>query len=281
MPVILIMQFLYSRINLKTSTLIAIVLFVGCFTGIAQGGMLAPASMVDQVAINGVEQVNSEGETYFAPLLPYRYPPAQGWWKAPQSALSKEHLKAFVENKNINSLQELIWSFESNVWNAVRVSFFSIVGLIGLGLLVANKKRLKVLEESQFGDMDINIIKYFCVTGIVCFIVGFNIVFWFIYKGHKWELSRFLMNGYTFGLISFAIAARYWIHKIRIHWLKYICLYAITILMCFGSISRSAHIMYNNCRSGSELIWNNSKDDSGSISFGRKVKIICSFSGMI
>ena len=72
--------------------------------------MLTPASMVDKVSISGVEQMDSEGATYFAPLLPYRYPPSQGWWKAPQSMLSKEHLKAFVDNKNISSLQELYFT---------------------------------------------------------------------------------------------------------------------------------------------------------------------------
>ncbi len=170
---------------------------------IPQGGMLTPSKYYDNIAYIGIMSPykdhigGTEKGITIHPGYQFHYDGLTKWRQG-QNDLLREGLKY----KEDGSIMAFLWTIERIVVNSFIVLFFPILGLFGIWMVY--KKNLK----NNYKDPEIYNtppITYLLIFGVSAFAFGLFINLPFSLNGYKWELTRFMIPGIAFGMVSFYI----------------------------------------------------------------------------
>jgi len=219
--VVMIGAILYKR-N-REVIIIALIFFLGSIAGITQGGMLSPPGIIEKLPIPELKTIHTGRLTGISPEMPFiirvRGVPQQVIWKI-KGVRGKITARRCVNRlKNLFSRSPIpitlaIWRLENNFWEALRVAFFPIMGIILLGFIVMFAGRAS-FSHAYLEEYNTEKMKNFLTLSEISFVLGFFIAFLFVFSGYKKPLSRFLMYGYCTGMISLVISINMLVNKIN------------------------------------------------------------------
>ncbi len=259
LSILVIIPFIFKK--LYSFKMPIIIIFASAIISCMFGGMLTPKSMQDNINIPGLMSVSTQKNSGIRPILPHHYG-AAGTWKfggASENTLIKEqivNLKHEIDNKEFFSaatiLYDLYYQAERNFIDSFRITFFPVLGILGLIYFLIRRK----IDYENY-----TLIKIFLIFGILTFCCGFSIAFFIQKSGYKWELSRFMILGYSIGLFAFAIVVDAFIKNMHSSKKILICA-GIIFLMTIGPITNSIFIVKKNV------------DSKHSIAFTERLKIL-------
>lgn len=184
---------------------------VSVYIGSFQGGFLAPWKFLDNTSIPGALKLEAgEKEFNIGPAMtgsrPDRHIPKTEWtavsyYRPPlvkETDRTTPRRRAIVER--LSALYTAAYTFESNLFTAIRLTFFPLMGLILTGYLGSRRKRTR-----DVGHRPIDLRHLFWVS-LVAFTCGFLVSFFLQIHNHKWDLSRFMFPALTICVISLVVA---------------------------------------------------------------------------
>jgi hypothetical protein len=96
--------------------------------------------------------------------------------------------------------RELIFRLESHLWDASRLLFFPILGIVGLAAVLLHGRIPAGAERREY-------FRTWDLCAAISFLAGFGITFCLRFHGYKWELSRFLIPGVLTALVCLVFFA--------------------------------------------------------------------------
>ena len=235
---VIIFAFHYHK-NRASAPTLAGLLAVFCIFAIAgamMGGMLMPSFLNNaKDPVIGVYSVSDKANLSLNISLPYFYRGASSSWVAGSTATvnlpmqSNQSAADVLGKKNLTSgdslaghlsgwqldlimkSQETLFYYEEKLWEAIRISFFPILGLLLLKALLNWREKFgqwtigKTDADKPVADR-IGAIESFCNISILLLLLGFGIAFVIQIGNYKWELSRFLIIGYSLGMIALVLS---------------------------------------------------------------------------
>lgn len=200
--------------------------------GSTQGGMLSSKILRDDIKLPGLMEANTSN-LFVRPELQHFYG-LGGVWKSG----SYDILKVNFQNKTFPlEINNLIFKSESNLWSSIRVTFFPIIGIIILRYLIKNNKY-------NYKDNEHNEIKTILLFSIITFIIGFLIAF--LINIYKWELARFLIPGYFFGMMSLVLVINFFQTKLKSNTNKYAFMLILIFIITIGPVIDSLFMIITN-----------------------------------
>ncbi|MBF0422751.1 MAG: hypothetical protein HQL73_07145, partial [Magnetococcales bacterium] len=143
-----------------------------------------------------------------------------------------------------------LWNVEEEIWIAIRVIFFPILGILLFGTHVIYRWKIQL-----FNKKSINIHNYptlllnssLAVIAFLALLFGVIISFSVIYYGYKWELSRFNMIGVTLCMIGLIVFIDSSLSKAALL-VKNKILVPLCFFMMIGPINGYLNIFYENVK---------------------------------
>ncbi|MFC1566337.1 LamG-like jellyroll fold domain-containing protein [bacterium] len=197
--IILFFAFIRKFKYMTKITIVSILFFIAVSIGIFQGGMLTLDNKQDRLQLEGVHKVVSTLSKIvsFNPAFVHHTGFGRKWER-------NYHRVDISKVKNVDSFfYEFIVGFEKNLWEALRLTFWPVLGFILMFLLLFTKsyEKLKILDNKKIIQE-----KFLLLFSSGVFIIGFSINFFIAITNHKWELSRFLMSGNFLGVLCLILA---------------------------------------------------------------------------
>lgn len=226
-----------ERFNVKNGIKLACVVMAACIIGILEGGMLTPSGLVDEVSVDGVmtvaegadENLSSQG-IVFVPVMNYQLMKSKDvLWKLGWGYM-ESILDYSVDALHQGSWYVLVHCLTSLWWDSVRIIFWPLLGVLGMGLIACQKK-----------DREIS---YWAVLGFSVLAVGYPVAFLISLNGYKWALSRFAMPFYFLGMIFLAaILGRAWRSEKKLY--RLISIFSVFVILA-GQAGDKLFLYYNN-----------------------------------
>lgn len=165
--------------------------------GATQGGMVVIKPLAEQTRIAGMmNSTNEMSSLQLVPIMPYHNTFIHQWsWDEDLLGNMYGKLSFYKKTKNFNMCAYI---YELLFLDSLRIIFFPLVGIIWFKLYAFKKREQANIQNHIANDL------------IVLFAGGYFIAFLFLYHGYKWELSRFMIPGYFFGLTAFAYTLSKW-----------------------------------------------------------------------
>ena len=226
-----------ERFNVKNGIKLACVVMAACIIGILEGGMLTPSGLVDEVSVDGVmtvaegadENLSSQG-IVFVPVMNYQLMKSKDvLWKLGWGYM-ESILDYAVDALHQGSWYVLVHCLTSLWWDSVRIIFWPLLGVLGMGLIACQKK-----------DREIS---YWAVLGFSVLAVGYPVAFLISLNGYKWALSRFAMPFYFLGMMFLAaILGRAWRSEKKLY--RLISIFSVFVILV-GQVGDKLFLYYNN-----------------------------------
>lgn len=226
-----------ERFNVKNGIKLACVVMAACIIGILEGGMLTPSGLVDEVSVDGVmtvaegadENLSSQG-IVFVPVMNYQLMKSKDvLWKLGWGYM-ESILDYAVDALHQGSWYVLVHCLTSLWWDSVRIIFWPLLGVLGMGLIACQKK-----------DREIS---YWAVLGFSVLAVGYPVAFLISLNGYKWALSRFAMPFYFLGMMFLAaILGRAWRSEKKLY--RRISIFSVFVILV-GQVGDKLFLYYNN-----------------------------------
>lgn len=226
-----------ERFNVKNGIKLACVVVAACIIGILEGGMLTPFGLVDEVSVDGVmtvaegadENLSSQG-IVFVPVMNYQLMKSKDvLWKLGWGYM-ESILDYAVDALHQGSWYVLVHCLTSLWWDSVRIIFWPLLGVLGMGLIACQKK-----------DREIS---YWAVLGFSVLAVGYPVAFLISLNGYKWALSRFAMPFYFLGMMFLAaILGRAWRSEKKLY--RLISIFSVFVILV-GQVGDKLFLYYNN-----------------------------------
>ncbi len=226
--------------NVVRGVVLGGIILAFCLLSILEGGMLTPAGLVEKVPLEGVMTVAgadasqpSEGIA-IVPVMNYQLSKEPGvlWGLAQNTPFVKETLTCAVDALHDGKWYVLLYALTALWWDSVRIIFWPLLGVLGIGLTAYHKKNN---EEISFWAM----------AGFGTLAVGYPIAFFISLNAYKWALSRFAMPFYFLGMLFLAIIlGKAWICKKGLYRFISACSGFIILI---GQILDKLFIFYRNC----------------------------------
>lgn len=226
-----------ERFNVKNGIKLACVVMAACIIGILEGGMLTPSGLVDEVSVDGVmtvaegadENLSSQG-IVFVPVMNYQLMKSKDvLWKLGWGYM-ESILDYAVDALHQGSWYVLVHCLTSLWWDSVRIIFWPLLGVLGMGLIACQKK-----------DREIS---YWAVLGFSVLAVGYPVAFLISLNGYKWALSRFAMPFYFLGMMFLAaILGRAWRSEKKLY--RLISIFSVFVILV-GQAGDKLFLYYNN-----------------------------------
>lgn len=226
-----------ERFNVKNGIKLACVVMAACIIGILEGGMLTPSGLVDEVSVDGVmtvaegadENLSSQG-IVFVPVMNYQLMKSKDvLWKLGWGYM-ESILDYAVDALHQGSWYVLIHCLTSLWWDSVRIIFWPLLGVLGMGLIACQKKEREI--------------SYWAVLGFSVLAVGYPVAFLISLNGYKWALSRFAMPFYFLGMMFLAaILGKAWRSEKKLY--RLISIFSVFVILV-GQAGDKLFLYYNN-----------------------------------
>lgn len=165
--------------------------------GAFQGGMLTPKSLLTTDRIPGLMLAASERPTSFNPV----YPNVR--FSGPQAVFFPNQ-QNFAGARN-PSTPDFLFALESNLWDALRMAFFPLLGFTLGGWFLSRRGALCPNCQAAGEDRSLRVFGALWLGGAALYATGFAFAFPISYHGYKWELARFFLPGYLAGMSLLAL----------------------------------------------------------------------------
>lgn len=261
--------FMERRLNKAALFFVFYVVF--SFLGVLFGGMLTPKNLLSDVDIPGALVVSPKGFSLnFAPFLPcQRITASRDSGMTSCSDMYSSQYGYTKDNRNLGGIflgvdaprkiAELLFILETLFWDSIRIVFFPLLGLCLLWY------QLRVLRLRDYV-----LLRALFSVSVLLFSVGFLIAYPFILNGEfKWELSRFMIPGYTLSMVSLVVSLNRFYLLLEGFKAK-LLLASISLLLFFGPAYNSVFIVYKNV-----------VGSGGFDSFAGRVEALLTFSGIV
>ena len=174
-----------------------------CIFGVSQGGMITPTRFQNIYNIPGLMSVLSGGGSMsdsveFHPGVPFYFGGAANWTNGLQAS-SFVALSAF-HNGPIRHAMSVIWQMEQLFVTSFRLVAFPFVGIVTLTIMEKTKNANLIVKYANLKGAD-----SIASAGILLLGLGFAINFFFSIGAYKWELVRFMIPGFTLGMLAVVI----------------------------------------------------------------------------
>ncbi|MDH5573533.1 MAG: hypothetical protein OEY89_17345, partial [Gammaproteobacteria bacterium] len=227
----------------KPIFIFSFIMLLSIIVGAAGGGMLTPQKLFKGDAeIPGMHSVGKPSMNIDGLKMQYYIrgdDPNTFWKSGTNNQVSLQPFYEKIINKDLgnifHSISNAVYNIEERLWNAFRVIFFPILGLIFFCYLAWNKININKIN-SKF---PIELTHIF----IFIYITGFSIVF---FVGHpKWELSRFLIPAYAIGMLLFVYNFKYVTERLKIRKQNKLWLF-LTLFLIFGTTITTFGVIFSN-----------------------------------
>lgn len=242
----LFLVFRKDKENMLTGWKLGAVILCSLAAALFEGGMLTPAGLVEEVAIEGVMTMESadgakadEGIA-IVPVMNYQFSRSPGklWGLGQDASFMKETLNCAVEGWHNGEWYVTLYALSALWWDSIRVIFWPFLGVLGVGIAAYHDKNNK-----RAG--------YWAIAGVSVLIVGYPFAFLISYHAYKWALSRFMMPFYLIGMVFLAVLlGKAWKHK----GLYRLIGAASFFIILLGQILDRGIILYQHCSQNN--IWN-------------------------
>lgn len=235
----LFLVFRKDKENMLTGFKLGAVILCSLAMTFLEGGMLTPAGLVEEVAIEGVMTMESADGTKtdegiaIVPVMNYQFSRSPGrlWGLGQDASFMKETLNCAVEGWHNGEWYVTLYALSALWWDSIRIIFWPFLGVLGAGIAAYHDKNNK-----RAG--------YWAIVGVSVLIVGYPIDFLFSYHAYKWALSRFMIPFYLIGMVFLMVfLGKAWKSKGL-----YRLIGAVSFFMIlFGQILDRSIILYQHC----------------------------------
>lgn len=232
--------------NMLAGVKLGAVILCSLAAALFEGGMLTPAGLVEEVAIEGVMTMESADGTNanegiaIVPVMNYQFSRSPGklWGLGQDASFMRETLNCAVEGWHNGEWYVTLYALSALWWDSIRIIFWPLIGVLGIGIAAYHDKNNK-----RAG--------YWAIAGFSALIVGYPIAFLISYHAYKWALSRFMMPFYLIGMVFLAVLlGKAWKDK----GLYRLIGAASFFMILFGQILDKGIILYQQCSKNN--IWN-------------------------
>ena len=239
---IVLLFFLKIQINKVILFKVLFYFLVFSFIGVKEGGMYTPSKFKDKIEIPGMKEINKKGIS-ISPGIPF-FVDIKGTWEFGNKYLNHQGVEIRKQIKNsgfkFKLVPQIIYLLEQYIVNSIKVIFWPLSGIIGLFILLKfNFIKMGNNFSNQFESKHKKII----FSSLFLFLIGILFNLFVSISGYKWELSRFLILGYFFGMfclvICFNFLRRNYIIPKRV-------IYFLVFFITFGPVSNSFVIITRN-----------------------------------
>lgn len=192
--------------NFRKALFVAILVFMGCFIGILEGGMMTPTFLTEQVEIAGLLNFAGNGNgsptIKLSPIMPYVIEYMGENMFSFSISYGHDILQYAKDGLYNGEIGFAIHHISMLIWDSIRIIFWPFVGMIGI--IILYQYRIHQEKKGNLYSSNNKIIYYWGVAGVVSSFIGYLITFFFNINGYKWQLTRFMFPMYFLGMFFLA-----------------------------------------------------------------------------
>ncbi|MFA5995920.1 MAG: hypothetical protein WCW27_01625 [Patescibacteria group bacterium] len=207
--------------------------------GSMYGGMLTIKQFQDVVHVPGILTAPlAKNIVNITPELPYLYYGSEYHYSPYHFTVPLNNFFHYQLNNDD------VWKIENNIWLALRITFWPLVGCILTGILLYFQKTKKT--SIDWNTNVVSKIKHFLSITLIVFITGVSIAFWFQLGDFKWELTRFIIPAYVFGMFLLVVSGSTILGRLKQKRQQIFFSVIITFVILIGPTRHILEIVYRN-----------------------------------
>ena len=187
-----------------------LLLFSACsIIGVMGGGMFTPSVLKDQIKLPGMMEIKDSGVKLY-PGIPFHVGFGGFWQNGNLNVLSEgSAIRDAMASQSLlqgSVYLSIVSIIEQLITNSMKVMFWPLLGVVGLSLMISVCKRFGVCCGT---DKSTKIYTRLLFVVLTTLAIGIIFNAFVAVSGYKWELSRFLIIGYFFGILSLAVVLNF------------------------------------------------------------------------